>query len=364
MSLILIIEDEDHIRENICDILGFEGYNVINANNGSTGIELATTQQPDLIICDVLMPGISGWDVLLELRSNAETAALPFVFLTALSDRGNARKGISHGADDYITKPFTTRDLLDTITTRLQRREEMRERQKQQLDQLRRNIIYALPHELRSPLTGILSCAEFLLMDHPTGLETERVQNVARIIERSGRRLQRLVENYLYFAQLELIASDPSQRAHLGGEGTGNAGGVIYDAAVERASAHEREKDVEYVLENATVRVAQDDLHKLTSELVDNACKFSAPGTPIEVTTRITSKGMLLSIRDRGRGMEPTEIQQIGAYIQFQRTLFEQQGIGLGLAIVRRLAELNGGVLEIDTRPGEGTEIRVLLPLV
>jgi signal transduction histidine kinase len=73
---------------------------------------------------------------------------------------------------------------------------------------------------------------------------------------------------------------------------------------------------------------------------------------------------MLLSIRDRGRGMEPAEIQQIGAYIQFQRTLFEQQGIGLGLAIVRRLVELNGGVMEIDTRPGEGTEIRVQLPLV
>ena len=90
MTLILVIEDEEHIRSNIAEILSYENYDVIEAPNGTRGIELAHQYKPDVVLCDVLMPGITGWDVLLELRSSSVTADTQFVFLTALADRASA----------------------------------------------------------------------------------------------------------------------------------------------------------------------------------------------------------------------------------------------------------------------------------
>jgi signal transduction histidine kinase len=363
MTLILVIEDEEHIRSNIAEILSYENYDVIEAPNGTRGIELAHQYKPDVVLCDVLMPGITGWDVLLELRSSSVTADTQFVFLTALADRASARKGMSHGADDYIAKPFTHKELLDTVATRLRRRDENRHRESGKLDDLRKTIIYALPHELRSPLTGILSCAEFLMMDHPSGLELERVQNVARIIERSGRRLQRLVENYLYYAQLEMSVTDTDRRFDPTQDGITDPASVISSAADERCKAHEREADLVQDIEPAKVALNNESLHKLTSELVDNACKFSSVGTPIEVRAASREGQYILTVTDHGRGMDSTEIGNIGAYAQFQRNLFEQQGVGLGLAIARRLTELHGGNFHLHSTPGQGTTVEVALPL-
>jgi signal transduction histidine kinase len=363
MSLILVIEDEEHIRNNICEILTYENYAVIQAPNGLTGVQLAAEHRPDLVLCDVLMPGLNGWDVLLELRSNAATANVQFVFLTALADRANARKGMSHGADDYLPKPFTHKELLDTVSTRLKRSDELRLRQTEQIEQIRRNIIYALPHELRSPLTGILSCAEFLLMDHPTGLEMGRVQNVARIIERSGKRLQRLIENYLYFAQLELASNDAEQKAEFSNHLVTNPAGIIYTAATERAADHERAADLHLDVENAAVAVMEDNLQKIVTELIDNACKFSPAGTPIRLETRINGDVFALRVVDQGRGMQAEEILSIAPFAQFQRTLFEQQGLGLGLAIVRRLVHLYDGQFSIISQPEQGADVMVMLPV-
>ncbi|MCU0474515.1 MAG: response regulator [Anaerolineae bacterium] len=363
MSLILVIEDEEQIRNNIAEILTYEGYRVAQAPNGMRGVQMAQEHQPDLVLCDVLMPGLNGWDVLLELRSNAATANVQFVFLTALADRANARKGMSHGADDYLPKPFSHKELLETVAMRLRRAEELRVRHAKQIDQIRHNIIYALPHELRSPLTGILSCAEFLLMDHPTGLEQNRVQNVARIIERSGRRLQRLIENYLYYTQLEIAGNDVAQRADFQQHTLTNPGAVIFEAAKERANAHSRANDLVLDLENAPVQANEENLQRLISELVDNACKFSEPSTAIRVETRLEGAVMALRISDHGRGMHPEEIMSIAPFAQFQRSLFEQQGVGLGLAIVRRLTALYDGHFAIHSAPQAGTTVSVTLPM-
>lgn len=364
MSLVLVIEDEEHIRNNISEILSFENYEVMQAANGIQGYKLAQERKPDLVLCDVLMPGMSGWDVLLEIRNNSALADVQFVFLTALADRASTRKGMSHGADDYVPKPFTHKELLDTVATRLRRAEELRARQTTQLDTMRRNIIYALPHELRSPLTGILNCAEFLLMDHTNTLEPDRVRNVAKIIERSGKRLHRLIENYLYYAQLELIASDPARRAEFKTHAASNAGGVIYEASKERVSLYQREADLNLTLENASVAISEENLLRLVVELVDNACKFSPPGTPIKVETRLVDGRFALHVRDHGRGMEQAEIEQIDPFAQFQRTLFEQQGVGLGFAIVRRLAELYNGTFTVHSQPEQGTEVVVTFGVV
>src|SRR4051812_3570996 len=109
---ILIIEDNDDIRESVVEILELANYEVAAANNGKSGIEIATRQLPDLILCDIMMPELDGYGVLYLLAKKPETSAIPFIFLTAKAERTDIRKGMEMGADDYLTKPFDDMELL------------------------------------------------------------------------------------------------------------------------------------------------------------------------------------------------------------------------------------------------------------
>ena len=119
MTKILVIEDELFVRENIVDLLEAEDFEVFSTENGILGILWAQENLPDLIICDVMMPEINGHDVLEEMRELPETSLTPFIFLTAMSDKGDIRHGMELGADDYLTKPFTRNELLSAISSRL-----------------------------------------------------------------------------------------------------------------------------------------------------------------------------------------------------------------------------------------------------
>jgi len=123
---ILIIEDNDDIRESTAEILEFSGYVISQANNGKRGIELAFQQRPDLILCDIMMPELDGYGVLYMLGKNVETDSIPFIFLTAKAERIDFRKGMEMGADDYLTKPFDEIELLKAIEGRLAKEQKQR----------------------------------------------------------------------------------------------------------------------------------------------------------------------------------------------------------------------------------------------
>lgn len=127
MKTILLIEDNKEIRENTAEILELANYKVITAENGKIGVELVKSNPPDLIICDVMMPELDGFGVLHVLSKNPSTASIPFVFLTAKSEKEDFRKGMNMGADDYLTKPFDDLELLDVIETRLKKSEIIKE---------------------------------------------------------------------------------------------------------------------------------------------------------------------------------------------------------------------------------------------
>lgn len=127
MSKILLIEDNAEVRENTAEILELARYQVITAENGKAGVEAAVAEKPDLIICDIMMPVLDGYGVLHMLSKNVETSAIPFIFLTAKSERSDFRKGMELGADDYITKPFDETQLLNAIEVRLKKMEQLRQ---------------------------------------------------------------------------------------------------------------------------------------------------------------------------------------------------------------------------------------------
>lgn len=123
MKKILLIEDNPDVRENTSEILQLANYNVITAENGKVGVELANLEKPDLIICDIMMPELDGFGVLHILSKMPNTATIPFIFLSAKTERADLRKGMNLGADDYLTKPFDDTELLNAIETRLRKSE-------------------------------------------------------------------------------------------------------------------------------------------------------------------------------------------------------------------------------------------------
>lgn len=143
MKTILLIEDNEEIRENTSEILELDGFNVLTAPNGKIGVELAIENKPDLIICDIMMPILDGYGVLHLLSKNQDTENIPFIFLTAKADRSDFRKGMEMGADDYITKPFDDVELLNAIESRLKKMETLNQKYSRDIKGLDQLIVDA-----------------------------------------------------------------------------------------------------------------------------------------------------------------------------------------------------------------------------
>lgn len=208
---ILVIEDESSIRGNIREMLEAEGFEVTEAFDGTEGIRKSSEHLPDLVVCDVNMPGMDGFQVLANLRANQATSHVPFLFLTARADRTSLRRGMELGAEDYLTKPFTRHELLAAVGTRLSRSESLAATYRSQLGTLRNTLARALPHELLTPLNGILGLSGILVEEYETVRRGEML-DIARGISHSGEALHRLVRRFLAYAELEMAILDPALR--------------------------------------------------------------------------------------------------------------------------------------------------------
>jgi len=358
---ILVIEDERSVLQNTLEMLTLEGYDVRGASNGRDGVACAREYLPDLVICDIMMPGMNGYEVLAALRDLPATALTPFIFLTARTDRRDVRRGMNLGADDYLTKPFTVAELIGSVQARLRMSQSIQRMTEERLNQLRNSVLLTMPHELRTPLTSVLGFSEMMISEGLT-LEPEQMVRMARYIHAAAERLSRLVENHLIYAQTEIIRLDAG-RLDIFLPGTCQTREVVEPQALETASRAGRLSDLRLEVGDAAAAIREEYLRKIVAELVDNACRFSTEATPVLVRGVVSGRAYALEIVDHGRGMSAEDIASIGAYQQFERAYYEQQGAGLGLVIARRLAEIHGGRLDVVSAPGCGTTVRVEVPL-
>lgn len=360
MNKILVIEDEELVRENIVERLEAEDFNTISAENGLDGILLAQQHRPDLIICDVMMPEVDGYGVLNVLRGDPATATIPFIFLTAKADKVDLRQGMELGADDYVTKPFTKAELLGAIAAQLKKQAAITQQSENKLENLRKSITDALPQELLNPLSEICGFSQ-MLVDNYEWVKPHEVLETAQNINTSVGRLQRLVENFMMYAQIEVLATDPEQVKALKNCYSLSRSEIIVQVAIQKAKQHNREADLNLEVANTTVGMASQDLKKIVEELIDNAFKFSEAGTPVHVKAITHNDIFSLFITNFGRKMTSEQIASIGACMQFDRKFYEQQGLGLGLIIAKRITELHGGQLTIQSGPNSQTTACVAL---
>jgi two-component system, sensor histidine kinase and response regulator len=358
---ILVIEDEPSIREAILEMLEAENFQTVEAENGKIGLEMAQIHLPDLIICDIMMPELNGHEVLANLRKDNATATIPLIFLTAKADKTDMREAMQLGADDYITKPFTCKELLGAVNSRLEKQKILEKQTQQKLDGLRQSIAISLPQELLIPLTSISELAK-TLGDEYDQIQPSSIWEIAQQIQSDSQRLYRLINNFLLYAELELAATDPSRIKQMLSRGSLSTREIIAETAIQKVKQFSRKADLHLHLQPAELRISKADLEKIIEEIVDNACKFSLPGTSVHVSSIFENNILTISVIDNGRGMTAEQISALGGYIQFDRRLYDQQGAGLGLSIVKRLAEFYGGNVTIESEPNEQTIVTITLP--
>lgn len=356
MQKILIVEDEKLIRESIFELLTDEGFECSQAENGRIGISAAKKYLPDLILCDIKMPGLNGYQVLQELRKDNLTSTIPLIFLSALADSKDVRTGMNLGADDYIAKPFLPDELIASIKTRLSRNDDNQKK----IEQLRTSIAKALPHELRTPLVSIIGYSQMMMDKFNNTTDIENFE-FAKSIYQSGLRLNHLIRNFITFTKLEMLSKD-SATLKLNSSLIPLSTSLIKSIAEKTAERYERKNDLSIEIEKSNLAISPNDLSLIIEELIDNAFKFSTSGSIVSVRGYNQNDIFYLIVSDNGRGLTAEQISQVGAYTQFERDKYEQQGAGLGLIISKKISEMYGGQLLIKSIYGEGTEVIIALP--
>ncbi len=356
---ILVIDDEDDYRAMIRVTLKMIGYDVIEASNGLDGLAAARMHHPDLVLCDVKMPEMDGYTLLAALKEDPECAAIPFIFLTGNAAKSDMRQGMQLGADDYLTKPFTSDELITAIKTRLVRKKSLQKYYELRFDDIKTSIVRSLPHEFRTPLHAILGYAQIL--QEESDLPAEEVKEIGAMIFKSGRRLHHLLENMILFGELQFWMNDQNTIATMRRESMTLLPEVIRSASEQEAAAQKRPDAIRIAVKDCPVKISSTHLTKIIEEITNNALKFSEPGTMIAIASEDHNDEVTITIRDEGRGMSPEQIAAVTAFQQFERRLHEQQGAGLGLAIAKTLTELYGGSLTIESTEKIGTTVTIKL---
>ena len=232
----------------------------------------------------------------------------------------------------------------------------------QKFEDLQSNLSMALPHEFRTPINQILGTIDYLIK-YPDLLNPEEEKEVLIDIKESAERLKRLTENYLFYANLSLMTTDMISIVELQKKITPSIVESIDYKVKMYADRFDRSKDIEFIAEDASIAMSQEYFDKIVEELLDNAIKYSEPNTVIEIISKVEDDFLHLSISDKGRGMSKEQIDQIDAYVQFERQVYEQQGSGLGVSIVTKLLDLHRGKISFESNLGEYTTVRIQIPI-
>ncbi len=359
---ILIIEDNNDVRDNIEEILQAEDYEVFVAENGSIGLDVAAKTQPDLILCDVMMPEMDGYEVLKNIRHNVATSITPFIFLTAKNTREDLRKGMKLGADDYISKPFTIDELLDSVSARLKKHEEFTKKSEEKLNELTHNMGVPITNVISEPMKAIIGFSKMIMMEH-NNMEKSEIAEFMGLVYQAGMRLSKVVRKTMLYYKLEAMAINTDELSELQDQNSGETKMLIEDISKELMFDVGRKEDVLLLLCEGRVQMPSDYFIDIIRELIENALLYSPKRTKIKIVTGIDKDKLVLSISDEGIGMTPEQVASLGAFRQFNKDFNNQEGLGLGLTIAQRITNLFHGSMTINSNQGTGSTIKVFLPL-
>lgn len=362
---VLVVEDDIDLLNGLEEILKMEGYDVLKADNGFKGLETLRAHAavpPDLIISDVRMPGMDGFELLREVRQEKQWINIPFIFLTARSDRLDIYEGKTLGADEYILKPYHAEDLLVTVRARLKRHRDLAAAQNDVIDSLKRKIITILNHEFRTPLSLVVAYADLLRDSDVSTMDETELLTFLHGVNSGAERLRRLVDNFILLVELETgeAAKNYSWRR----QDIFNLPDLLQTAGNQATQVEGRQRDVILTLPDTCAVIEGDPQYLVNAmrELIDNAIKFSQD--PVQVGLDCQSDYVEMWVMDTGRGIPDEEMKQIwNSFYQINREVLEDQGTGAGLAIVRGITRIHGGTVHAESTVGKGSRFTIRIPI-
>ncbi len=369
---ILVVDDDPIVRSLMRATLVHDGFSVIEAEDGVEGCRLYEEHRPDLLLVDVLMPRMDGYQLCRELRRDPQSAFVPIVVATSLDDLPSIARAYDAGATDYIPKPINWLVLNHRVRYVLRASrafEDLRRNQERLIaakeaaeaaNRAKSEFLANMSHELRTPLNAIIGFSG-MMSDRMFGPLNERYLDYANIIGSSGRHLLAIITDILDLAQADadkLVLSE--ERVDLG-EVVELGSSIVQDMA--------RRAQIDFLSEiEAPLPPMIGDPAKLTQILVNllsNAIKFTAPGGKVRLKVeRPPHRGITLRVEDTGIGMAADQIPiALAPFGQIETGLSRKHnGVGLGLPLTKRLIELHGGTIEIDSELGKGTIVSAHLP--
>jgi two-component system sensor histidine kinase/response regulator len=357
--LLLVVDDEPSNVEILCDLLEALDYRTVGVGSGEAALAAARERRPDLVLLDVMMPGMDGYEVCRRLRADPHTAGIPVVFVTALSGSDDKVKGIEAGGDDFLTKPFSRPVLVARIRSLLRMKEAQQAlaesyRRLKELEELKDDLTRMVVHDLKSPLTGILGSLELVLDGDagPLAPAQRRLLDDAR--ERGGDAL-RMVDNLLDLSQLE-ESSVRLQPRDL------DVARLLREVVDDWHVRAEREGARLAVEGPAGVGIRADEgmLRRVLANLIGNALRHGGPGVAVRVSAVPAEDGVKVSVADNGRGVPETEHEAI--FRKYGRADAGGASSGLGLTFCKLAVEAHGGRIWVQSRPGEGAIFHFVLP--
>ncbi|MBT3189353.1 MAG: response regulator [Anaerolineae bacterium] len=353
---ILVVDDDPSILLGVKAKIKRHGYRVITAKDGNEGIEQIKEHKPDLVLSDVMMPFLDGFEMRKIIRQYAAFASIPFIFLTARTEIEDRLRGFEEGADDYIVKPFDTKELLARIDAVLQRvnfeqargRKEMKAQAEKEMEELKHEILQNFHHELRTPLTNILLPLELATsekLDDP-----EEKLRFIRMALSNASRLESLTTDLILLSNID--------------QGNLNSIRQSLDINIHLLNPIRKrlerygEKELEFISEilspDEIFAPRQEFTHSIL-HLLDNAFKFSPKNGKVKLIIKVLEKGIGISVQDDGPGIPPELSEKVFErfYQISQGDTRANEGLGVGLTIARAVFEANGGYLKIiDNKHG------------
>ncbi len=359
---ILVVEDDRHMVQGICDALTLAGYETQPASNGSEALACLEQGLFDLILSDIMMPIMDGYELFNQVRSNPAWAATPFIFLTAKGQKVDIRLGKRLGADDYLVKPFEIEDLLVAVSSKIERVKVVRQVANAELARLKQGILNTLSHEFRTPLTYISGYTELL---QSAEFDARQLKDVLSYIRKGSDRLKRLVEDFLFVVMIETGEIESLYRLECA---------PCDDLVVQIAKRLDSMETLAAARHVELKRHLPDSLPVLlchsaylvgaVERLVSNGIKFSKrSGGVVQVRAWADDNAVYFAVSDEGIGVSPDEQARLfELFSQINRERMEQQGTGVGLFIVKQVATLHGGRVEVQSEPGMGSTFTIILP--
>ncbi len=365
-SRVLIVDDYPEMRKLLQVVLRRQNVEVESCGNGRDALAKVRESQPDLIMLDIMMPEMDGYEVLEVLRSQPETAEVPVIMLSALGETVDVVRGLQFGANDYLTKPFKEAELIARVETQLklkhlqdQRRADLK--QLQELDRLKDRFLMVVSHDLKGPLGTVLSAAQALEASAAAGmLDVGSIQQVAGMIQISVSTMQSIIDDFLNLQVIKAGAVPLDlQPISLN---------ILCGAAVEqfRYQALDKGITLQEDLDPAMpdCNGDADRLIQVLNNLISNALKYSPSGASVTVRTCAGDEWLRVEVEDNGPGIREEEMPLLFREFTRLRNIPTngESSSGVGLSITRRLVEIHGGQVGAESTPGVGSIFWFALP--